>query len=109
MSLVRSGWVDHFSSRSASNLESRHTCITTRSSRRDRPELHKSIMSPSAVDAPATADVKTTFKPNIGVYTNPNHDLWVNAAEPSAESVKSGADLKQGEVSVAIRSTGICG
>jgi L-iditol 2-dehydrogenase len=49
------------------------------------------------------------LKPNIGVYTNPNHDLWVTAAEPSAESVKAGTDLKSGEVSVAIRSTGICG
>ncbi|CCT62815.1 probable L-arabinitol 4-dehydrogenase [Fusarium fujikuroi IMI 58289] len=66
-------------------------------------------MSPSAVEGNGVSDVKTTLKPNIGVYTNPNHDLWVTAAEPSAESVKSGSDLKHGEVSVAIRSTGICG
>jgi L-iditol 2-dehydrogenase len=66
-------------------------------------------MSPSAVDGNGVADVKTTLKPNIGVYTNPNHDLWVTDAEPSAEAVKSGSDLKHGEVSVAIRSTGICG
>ncbi|KAH7494471.1 L-arabinitol 4-dehydrogenase [Fusarium oxysporum f. sp. matthiolae] len=66
-------------------------------------------MSPSAVEGNGVADVKTTLKPNIGVYTNPNHDLWVTAAEPSAEAVKSGSDLKHGEVSVAIRSTGICG
>ncbi|KAH7156309.1 chaperonin 10-like protein [Dactylonectria macrodidyma] len=67
-------------------------------------------MSPSATDAPvAVIDVKSSLKPNIGVYTNPKHDLWVTAAEPSAESVKAGTDLKSGEVSVAIRSTGICG
>ncbi|KAJ4137533.1 L-arabinitol 4-dehydrogenase [Fusarium equiseti] len=66
-------------------------------------------MSPSAVEGNGVADVKTNLKPNVGVYTNPNHDLWVAAAEPSAEAVKSGSDLKHGEVSVAIRSTGICG
>lgn len=66
-------------------------------------------MSPSAVEGNGVVDVKTTLKPNVGVYTNPNHDLWVAPAEPSAEAVKSGSDLKQGEVSVAIRSTGICG
>lgn len=53
--------------------------------------------------------MKTSLKPNIGVYTNPKHDLWINEAEPSVESVKAGSDLKQGEVTVAIRSTGICG
>ncbi|KAG5986636.1 L-arabinitol 4-dehydrogenase, partial [Claviceps lovelessii] len=52
---------------------------------------------------------ESCLKPNIGVYTNPNHDLWINAAEPSAESVASGSDLKPGEVTIAIRSTGICG
>ncbi|KEZ46011.1 L-arabinitol 4-dehydrogenase [Scedosporium apiospermum] len=69
-------------------------------------------MSPVAVDngengvSKASANVT---KPNIGVYTNPAHDLWINEAEPSLESVQSGADLKEGEVTVAIRSTGICG
>lgn len=66
-------------------------------------------MSPSAVDSVPEVDVKKTLKPNIGVYTNPNHDLWINEAEPSLESVKSSSDLKQGEVTIAIRSTGICG
>lgn len=66
-------------------------------------------MSPSAVDSPAGADIKSQLKPNIGVYTNPNHDLWINQAEPSVESVKAGSDLKHGEVTIAIRSTGICG
>jgi L-iditol 2-dehydrogenase len=49
-------------------------------------------------------------KPNIGVYTNPAHDLWINEAEPTLESVqKGGEDLRPGQVTVAIRSTGICG
>jgi L-iditol 2-dehydrogenase len=66
-------------------------------------------MSPSAVDNSTQVDVKSQLKPNIGVYTNPAHDLWITEAEPSAESAKSGADLKHGEVTIAIRSTGICG
>lgn len=48
-------------------------------------------------------------KPNIGVYTNPAHDLWVAPAEPSVESLAEGKDLKEGYVTIAIRSTGICG
>lgn len=66
-------------------------------------------MSPSAVEFPVVAEIKGDLKPNVGVYTNPNHDLWVNEAEPSVESVKAGSDLKEGEVTIAIRSTGICG
>ncbi|KAK5992824.1 L-arabinitol 4-dehydrogenase [Cladobotryum mycophilum] len=67
-------------------------------------------MSPSAV---GTSMVKTAVsgaaKPNIGVYTNPNHDLWISPAEPSLDSVKTGSELKPGEVTIAVRSTGICG
>jgi L-iditol 2-dehydrogenase len=48
-------------------------------------------------------------KPNIAVYTNPAHDLWIANAEPSLESVQDGNTLKPGEVTVAIKSTGICG
>jgi L-iditol 2-dehydrogenase len=48
-------------------------------------------------------------KPNIGIYTNPNHDLWIADAKPSLEEVKSGSSLNPGEVTVEIRSTGICG
>lgn len=52
----------------------------------------------------------TFTKTNIGVYTNPGHDLWIEAAEPSLESVtKGGDDLQEGQVTIAIRSTGICG
>lgn len=48
-------------------------------------------------------------KPNIGVYTNPSHDLWVAEAQPTLEQVKSGEALKEGEVTIAVKSTGICG
>ncbi|PGH26491.1 hypothetical protein AJ80_01805 [Polytolypa hystricis UAMH7299] len=49
-------------------------------------------------------------QPNIGVYTNPNHDLWIADATPSLEDVqKGGEDLKPGEVTIEVRSTGICG
>ena len=51
----------------------------------------------------------TTLKQNIGVYTNPKHDLWVAEASPSVESVQAGTDLKPGEVTIAVRTTGICG
>lgn len=66
-------------------------------------------MSPSAIDAPAPADIKSQLKPNIGVFTNPKHDLWINPAEPSVENIKDGSSLQPGEVTIAIRSTGICG
>jgi len=48
-------------------------------------------------------------KPNIGIFTNPKHDLWVAEAQPSVESVSKGETLKAGEVTIAIKSTGICG
>ena len=50
-----------------------------------------------------------SHKPNIGVFTNPAHELWVASAEPSAEQAQSGATLQDGQVTVAIKSTGICG
>lgn len=48
-------------------------------------------------------------KPNIGVFTNPNHDLWVAEASPSLDDVKDGKNLAPGEVYIAVKSTGICG
>jgi L-iditol 2-dehydrogenase len=49
------------------------------------------------------------LKPNIGVYTDPQHNLWLDKAEPSAADIQSGVAPAEGEVIVAIRSTGICG
>ncbi|QIW97546.1 hypothetical protein AMS68_003064 [Peltaster fructicola] len=52
--------------------------------------------------------IQTTHA-NIGVYTNPAHDLWVADALPKQEGIEQGADLAPGEITVAIKSTGICG
>ena len=52
---------------------------------------------------------KTITKSNVGVFTNPAHELWVAEAQPSLETVKKGQDLKEGEVTVCVKSTGICG
>ena len=59
-----------------------------------------------------TTETITEVKPskaNIGVYTNPAHDLWVAEAAPSQEEVEKCDNLKPGEITVAIKSTGICG
>ncbi|KAI9718496.1 MAG: L-arabinitol 4-dehydrogenase [Chrysothrix sp. TS-e1954] len=48
-------------------------------------------------------------KPNVGVFTNPSHDLYVAEASPSLSSVREQKDLQPGEVTVAIKTTGICG
>ena len=60
------------------------------------------------MSATTTTEVKAS-KANIGVYTNPEHELWVAEAEPSLETVQKGGDLKEGEVLLNIKSTGICG
>ena len=51
----------------------------------------------------------TLSKPNIGLFTNAQHELYVTQSEPTLETVKKGESLKEGEVTVAVRSTGICG
>jgi L-iditol 2-dehydrogenase len=48
-------------------------------------------------------------KPNIGVYTNPEHKLWVAETKPAQQEAATGANLKEGEVTLAVKSTGICG
>ena len=66
-------------------------------------------MAPSAITPlESSTSVKPT-KANIGVYTNPEHELWVAEAQPSLEAIEKGETLKQGEVTVGIKSTGICG
>jgi hypothetical protein len=62
----------------------------------------------STTTTTTTTEVKPS-KPNIGVYTNPEHELWVAEAEPSLEVVSRGGDLKEGEVLLNVKSTGICG
>lgn len=51
----------------------------------------------------------TISKANVGVFTNPAHELWVAESTPSLDEVKKGESLKEGEVTVGIKSTGICG
>ena len=57
----------------------------------------------------AIHDTIEDTKPNIGVFTNPDHDLWVAETSPSLNDVKSGSNLAEGEVYIAVKSTGICG
>lgn len=51
----------------------------------------------------ATTVVKS--RPNIGVFTNPKHDLYVAECEPSIEKLTPGP----GEVIIQVKCTGICG
>ena len=48
-------------------------------------------------------------KSNLGVYTNPAHNLWIAASKPTLEEVERGKGLKEGEVTIWIKSSGICG
>lgn len=57
----------------------------------------------------STATEIKVSKPNIGIFTNPKHELWIADALPSVEDVSKGETLKVGEITVAIKSTGICG
>jgi L-iditol 2-dehydrogenase len=47
----------------------------------------------------------TEIKTNIGVFTNPKHELYVAECEPTASDLNPGP----GEVTVHIRASGICG
>ncbi|KAF8433389.1 sorbitol dehydrogenase [Terfezia claveryi] len=49
------------------------------------------------------------FKKNIGVYTDPDHNLYIADANPHHEDITNPSKLKHGEVVVQIRCTGICG
>ena len=47
--------------------------------------------------------------PNVGVSTDPDHQLYIADAKPSLDEVLSGSSLEPGEVTVAIKCSGICG
>lgn len=64
-------------------------------------------MAATTISATKTT-AKYPSKPNIAVYTNPSHELWVGDAQPSLESLTND-ELKPGEVTIAIKSSGICG
>lgn len=69
----------------------------------------ETITSTQTMSSTITLTNDVDAKANIGVYTNPNHDLWVAEATPSLSDVQSGKDLAPGEVYVGVKSTGICG
>ena len=48
-------------------------------------------------------------EPNVGVFTDPTHRLWVAEAEPKLEALQKDQELKVDEVTIGIHSTGICG
>ncbi|KAF8249820.1 sorbitol dehydrogenase [Wilcoxina mikolae CBS 423.85] len=52
---------------------------------------------------------KCPLRPNIGVFTDPEHNLYIDATSPSVEELECPTTLKEGEVAITIRSTGICG
>ncbi|KAL9627037.1 MAG: hypothetical protein Q9204_006853 [Flavoplaca sp. TL-2023a] len=54
-----------------------------------------------------TTTIETISKPNVGVFTNPEHKLWVEESKPNLDSLKQGKseDLPEGYVTVAIKST----
>jgi L-iditol 2-dehydrogenase len=66
-------------------------------------------MAPSASNGIDSASMAKPTKANIAVFTNPEHDLWVAEAEPSLEAIEKGEHLAIGEVTIGIKSTGICG
>jgi hypothetical protein len=72
------------------------------------PLTRGSTNKANKMSSTTVTEVKPT-KANIGVYTNPAHDLWVAEAEPSLAVVEKGGDLKEGEVLLNVKSTGICG
>ncbi|CAF9911075.1 MAG: L-arabinitol 4-dehydrogenase [Alectoria fallacina] len=67
-----------------------------------------SLLRPQNKATMATV-TETVSLPNVGVFTDPEHKLWVAESVPTLESVKKGQDLKHGEVTIGIKSTGICG
>ena len=67
-----------------------------------------SVLRPQNKATMATV-TDTISLPNVGVFTDPEHKLWVAESGPTLDSVKKGQDLKEGEVTVGIKSTGICG
>lgn len=56
-----------------------------------------------------TSTTTNSLKPNVGVYTNPAHDLWIEDATPKVDSLGTGSSLQPGEVTIGIKSSGICG
>ncbi|KAJ5707543.1 L-arabinitol 4-dehydrogenase [Penicillium malachiteum] len=56
-----------------------------------------------------STNLTSELSPNIGLHIDPAHNIWLDNALPSVEDIHSGTGLQDGEVTVAIKSTGICG
>jgi L-iditol 2-dehydrogenase len=46
---------------------------------------------------------------NVGIHIDLEQKLYLSAASPNLEEVLNGSSLKPGEVTISIKSTGICG
>ena len=46
---------------------------------------------------------------NVGMYIDAQHHLWLDETAPTVQDATTGNGLRPGEVTVAIKSTGICG
>lgn len=46
---------------------------------------------------------------NVGMYIDAQHHLWLDEAAPTVQDATTGNGLQPGEVTIAIKSTGICG
>jgi len=79
-------------------------CLSSRPCPFLPPQLHP----PTLAEMSDTSLLKGLMS-NIGVYTDPKHNLYVGSVGPSVEELQSGASLKPGEVAIKICSTGICG
>ena len=84
-------------------------CFESRAHITQKNEMPVGSLSPCSLLPQTTMASLSNIKPNIGVYTDPKHNLWLDEAQPSAADIQSGAALDKGEVVVEIRSTGICG
>jgi L-iditol 2-dehydrogenase len=56
-------------------------------------------------DSRSMTNFAAILKPNVGVFTNPNHDLYVALVSIAADQLNPGP----GEVVVQVKATGICG
>ncbi|KAJ6014712.1 L-arabinitol 4-dehydrogenase [Penicillium herquei] len=56
-----------------------------------------------------STNLPSELQPNIGLHIDPAHNIWLYNAFPIVEDIRTGTGLENGEVTVAIKSTGICG
>lgn len=56
-----------------------------------------------------SVDHTQKMAPNVGIYIDSAHNLWLDDAKQNTEDAKTGDNVQPGEVTVAIKATGICG